>query len=279
MSGDIIIKRYSFYKNFIGPTLRYLETEPQLEHVHHVGCGCTVDVDVRPAGTPLQSTQSTRYIETHGNLTIELEMDSSHTRGIWAYWAWPLDLEKLPFSNDLRGHAYFWPNNGLKIEIVGMPLPILDHVLLTKMFFGRRADTSRLFNGHSPSHIVDLDKLDGEVWLHRCTFGKESISLLSNEDEKAGWTTFVDDMKQAFEAYEAIKAYESFKDTHTDLVKLRNELLAHPMASAKRAVDWARHVLTSLSSTAMLSAAEKLIQPDADASNQAHNHEHDKEEP
>ncbi len=248
--GDISITRHSFYGGLVGPTLRYTESAPSSAHVHGFRCGCTVDIDNRPAGSPSQVTQSARHIETYGHLRIELELDS-HSPGIWAYWPWPSNLPKLPFSDSSEGHAYFWPNNGLQIEIVGAQMPI-EHALLTRMFFGQDADISRLFNGHSPSRFVDLGTLEGEVWLHDCSLGKESISLLSDEEEKTQWRAFIKDMEQAFADYAVLK------EEHKGVSALRHELLEHPMSAARHAVEWAAHVLGSLHSTALLSAAVEL---------------------
>jgi hypothetical protein len=64
------------------------------------------------------------------------------------------------------------------------------------LYFGHDLDTSRLYNGHSPTKI-DLSAMDGRVWMHQCEFGCEVTRALTEEYEIQGWRDFKANLERA----------------------------------------------------------------------------------
>jgi hypothetical protein len=254
-TSDIHVTRYSFFHQLGLRTLRFTEHAPKAAHEPsgHGPCGCTRDVDHRPAGSPDDVRTQIRHVERRGHRTFELELGPGETRGFWIRWDWPASL---PRSEGDKAHAYFWLTPGrLQIEVTGQAMPeasVLEHTLLGRLFYDRDADVSTLFNGHSPSRILHRHSLDGKLWMHDCRFGHEAIAVIEDEAEIGGWRAFRRDLEEAFDT---VARHAPF---HAGVEDARSALLAQPMDAARRATDWAEKVLDNLPETAMFQAARKI---------------------
>lgn len=123
------------------------------------------------------------------------------------------------------------------------------------MFFDDTADISKLYNGHSPSKIIDLQATKGSVWLHRSSGGKEKVVTLVDEKEAMQWRSFSADLEEAFAMYNAVK---SELGPNIDAKTLREKLLPMPFEAASRATTWIAQVLKDLESTSLYAASIDL---------------------
>jgi hypothetical protein len=64
------------------------------------------------------------------------------------------------------------------------------------IYYGNNVDISHLMNGHSPSRIVDLNKIEPEqIWAHSCCGGVEDLEMFSESKEAKRWRKVFKDSK------------------------------------------------------------------------------------
>lgn len=249
MNVDVRVTRHSFFHEG-GHTLRFTESAPEAHAAHGPVCGCTSDVAERPVGEPEQVRTSMRLATEHEGRTYEVEVGSG-IRGFWVRWPWPKNLNR---ERKEEAHAYFWPGNGLQVELAGVPAEgccNLEHVVLTRMFFDDQVDVSRLFNGHSPSRIVEPKSMKGKVWVHHSA-GREALAVLDNEEEVRSWRGFASDLAVILDRPPEPEGTPA--DVRERLLQdLREEALG-------RAVRWLHRVLSDPETTALVRASRDVHQ-------------------
>lgn len=177
---NISVGRYSFFSTPQG-TLRYSETSPPQPHEEHQVCNCTRSVAERPAGTPSEVKQSIHLQLAEGEDT-ELQCSPE---ALYFTWRWK---EEVPMG--VHPHAYFWiypKTSSIQIELSHRGYGLVD-CFFGRLYFGNKIDISRFYNGHSPSELVNLNKLTPEdVWCHCCSFGVEAMRIFEHSEEKEFW--------------------------------------------------------------------------------------------
>jgi hypothetical protein len=191
--------RYSFFKGET-QTLRFAEHVPPKEECDHPICNCTRNVEIRPAGDPLQVTQSV-------TLTKDEKTEFNLSSG-WLTFRWdikPEDKSKCVSKwrrEDEDEHAYFMFNpkqRSVKIEMAVPGYKTGDY-FLANLYMGNDIDISRFYNGHSPSTVVDLSKISaGDVWLHENGFGTEAMLFFDDNEEARAWRHALAKMEQLAE--------------------------------------------------------------------------------
>lgn len=170
----IQVLRNSYYDTPSGHSLNYVEADPHEEHPHEgLICGCTTAVTQKPQGKPANQTQDFSFIS--GDFSFSL------TRGHATF-------RELGHPG---GHAYFWyrmPETSIQVEITLPGYRNGDH-FFANLMQGNAIDVSRLFNGHSPSKVLEMDKLSPEdLYVHRCSIRTgEAMRFFENPEEKALW--------------------------------------------------------------------------------------------
>lgn len=166
--------------------LRYSESSPEDKECEHQVCNCTKAVTERPDGEPQQKQQYIEFIRDD-KFEVRLSADGCNFTLRWPGNTWSAwDKEhKWPSNN----HAYFWfkKNYGLYIEITKEGYNETN-CFFGHMYFGNKVDISSFFNGHSPSRVVDLEKVGPEeLWMHYCSFGGEKVISLRECEETTRW--------------------------------------------------------------------------------------------
>jgi hypothetical protein len=187
-SGKIRIFRDSF---FVVPShghLRWTEASPESAHRHSFECGCTVNADRRPWGQPEQVRQEIRIVWE--NCVIRIE------DGVSCPWvtfrkagdaeAW-IDRYATGEAGGDEDHAYFQfdaHEHKVSVEVTSPGFGLIG-VVLTNVHLGNQINTSRFFNGHSPSRVVNLRKIaTDQVWLHGHPH-EDAMRLLGDPGETA----------------------------------------------------------------------------------------------
>lgn len=184
----IQVSRYYFYDSPTG-TLSFEESSPEKPKCeeHHV-CNCTRTVNQKPKTIPA-SIQQGIIFETKFN-KCNLEVDLSN-KGCKFTFRWP-DTLKDPDGFTQRNHAYFWfdDNNHIQIE---RSLKGYGNVscFFANLYFGNNIDISRFMNGHSPSRVVDLSKIDKDaIWCHECGYGGCEVYAELQKDWLSWWQIY-----------------------------------------------------------------------------------------
>jgi hypothetical protein len=188
--NEISVTRYSFFKGET-QTLRFAEHAPPKEECDHPICNCTRHVAERPAGEPLQVTQSIVMTKDAPYKKTEFDLSTG-----WLTFHWdiaPEDKGKCMSKwrrEDEDEHAYFMFNTKQRSVRIEMAMPGYKTVdcFFANLYMGNEIDISRFYNGHSPSTVVDLSKISaGDVWLHENGFGTEAILPFDDNDEARAW--------------------------------------------------------------------------------------------
>lgn len=227
----IDVTRHSFFQSPGQQTVRFTEHVPSKPPEHdHALCDCTVTASERPSGAPSQITDTVDLSmvlpAVGGDVTYRLTC-SNHTRVGEApeaaasrhemnveygsddalslqFWvSWPRSPGKpKPRHGKRDEHAYFGFNvasDRLKIEIAGTgdgAYSLVDadplDCLLSRLYFGNKVDTRRLYNGGTQPRIVDLSKIGSDaLWLYESTFGwVEGMEVLPASPEVEMWWAF-----------------------------------------------------------------------------------------
>lgn len=184
---NLQLDRYSFWHTRKG-TLRHAEhSPPKADHEHQV-CNCTKHVTERPEGEPDQIQPSVEWTAQMGKYRVRVTTGAGQ---VHFTLRWTRDVPRVTrWGTDTEDHAYFWFNPEkchLQVEITGTGDNDEIDCSFGSVRFGNRADTSTLFNGHSPSRIVDLTQIAPEaVWAHDCSWGHEAMDFVT-EPEAAEW--------------------------------------------------------------------------------------------
>ena len=168
--------------------LRWTEASPESAHRHSFECGCTVNADRRPSGQPEQVRQEIRIAWEDCVIRIEDEVSCPGVtfRRAGDAEAWIARYAAGAAEGD-EDHAYFrFDDHELAVDVqVTSPGFGLTGVVLTNVHLGNRIDTSRFFNGHSPSRVVDLKKITAnQVWIHGHPH-EDAMRLLGDPGETA----------------------------------------------------------------------------------------------
>lgn len=183
---SIQVDRYSFWISAAG-NLRWAEHYPKAAYTgveSHVCC-CTKNAQEKPSGDPTQIKQSISYLDADTSVEFVL---------------WPSCW--LIVRGRGRGpHTYFmFGENSVKIEIVreGSNAPGMQslddgsQVFFAHLYTGKNVDTSKFFNGHSPSRLAQIHELkDHDVWAHWSGFGSEAMRVLSSDVERMFWRDMI----------------------------------------------------------------------------------------
>lgn len=185
---EIKVSRTSFFQSPTGGTLAYSEHSPEQpeEHEHQV-CNCTKVVNTRPEGEPYQTRLDIEaHTQTQGlnaefnltNLCFTLRWGEANERG---------------YQDDHSRFGFHPEQHSAQIEICipgydpipGYKKPL--NYFITNLYLGNQIDISHFFNGHSPSRIVDLSRLQpNTLWVHK-NFFPERMAILPNTDEASSW--------------------------------------------------------------------------------------------
>ncbi len=182
----ITVRRNLFFYKPNEGYLRFTENSPFKEECDHQVCNCTKAVAERPSGEPEQKQQYVSYIHKDKNYDYEVDLASPCKFTL----RWPGESWDKDHKDTCHNHAYYWfksDNNGLQIEIAkdgyGYAGCFFGH-----LYLGNAVDTSRFFNGHSDSRIVDLTEIGpDELWMHECGCGKEATCFFQECAESAEW--------------------------------------------------------------------------------------------
>lgn len=183
MPTEVVVTRSLFFED--GPTggmLRFEErSPPETEHQRKGPlCGCTSDVLERPAGAPRSVRSVIEFQRKVGERDVRLRIESEWAQ-FWIRW---------PGAGPEQEHAYFWFNgrgDRMKVEVTGTGVGPIG-CTLTDACFGADVDTSRMYNGHSPSRVVPAGLGPDDVWVHDCSFGTEAVEVLPRGSaEVAAW--------------------------------------------------------------------------------------------
>ena len=165
------VERYSFYEDPTShQTLRYSEVAPPDPHEHEGAiCGCTRAVLTKPVLIPREVKQRLNFISP--------------------MFEFPINTGQVTFGRlgDPAGHAYFWfrlpRETSIQIEITLPGYGVNNHFFATLMK-GNACDSSRLFNGHSPSRAFDFTKMHPDMlYVYSCGIGgREALKLLQTPE-------------------------------------------------------------------------------------------------
>lgn len=168
------IERLSFFAVTGGGMLRFAEHSPLGSGKEHHECGCTQNTDARPTGKPSRVTQTFRVGDSRAHFRLSAD----------ASW--------LTFGEfGMDDHTYFIFSNGERSVKIETSLPGYGPTdyFFAHLYYGNQIDVSKFINGHSPSNVVDLAKIDGEqLWLHGCSWGDEAVRTLENRREIETWS-------------------------------------------------------------------------------------------
>jgi hypothetical protein len=244
------VRRNLFFSGVKQGYLRYSEISPPKEECDHQVCNCTKAVQDRPAGEPEQQNQHIQFVEKGKDYTYEVNLVSTGCQFVlrWPGVVW--DKEHKWFS---KNHAYYWFNsngvdNMIQIEIIkegyGKTNCFFAHVYL-----GDIIDTSRFFNGHSNSRIVDLTKLKSdEVWAHQCGFGSEAQCSFRECHETQEWRRIYA-IQQKIAA--TARTYTEDFVSSVEKVRLGIESESHMIDDVRHLCRWFSWVTINLEKTEM----------------------------
>jgi hypothetical protein len=166
----IRVFRDSFFAVPSHGSLRWTEASPESAHRHSFECGCTVNADRRPSGQPEQVRQEIRIVWEDCVIRIEDEVSCP-----WVTFRKAGDAETWIdryASGEAEGdedHTYFRfedHEHSVSVAVTSLGFGLIG-VVLTHVHLGNQIDTSRFFNGHSPSRVVDLGSIaTDQVWIH-----------------------------------------------------------------------------------------------------------------
>lgn len=194
----IEVRRNLFFQSPKG-YLRYSENSPTKEECDHQVCNCTKAVKDRPDGEPNQKQQYIEIIEKDKDYTYEVGLAGT---GCCFTLRWPGEVWDKEHKWRSKNHAYYWFNsNGIiQIEIIKEGYGNVD-CFLAHVFRGNVVDTSKFFNGHSNSQIVDLTKLKSdEIWAHQCGFAGEAQCSFRECNETQEWRKIYEIQEEIAEA-------------------------------------------------------------------------------
>lgn len=226
-------------------TLRYSENSPAKEECDHQVCNCTKAVKDRPEGEPNQKQQ---YIEFHKkdkdyNYEVGLAGAGCHFTLRWPGEVW--DKEHKWSS---KNHAYYWFNSSdsIQVEIIKEGYG-RTNCFFAHLYLGNEVDTSKFFNGHSPSRIVDLAKLKpDEVWAHQCGFGSEAQISMRECDENVEWRGIYAIQKKI---QEAARTYDQDFESDVQTIKEAVEKNETMLQDVEKLCHWFRIVTKHLDQT------------------------------
>lgn len=186
VSDMIKVKRNLYFLTKENGYLRYSESSPEEKECEHHVCNCTKAVSEKPDGEPKQNQQYIEFFKDN-KFKVGLSADGCQFTlrlpgNTWLAWG---KEGKSTSSN----HAYFWfkKNYALYIEITKEGYNETN-CFFGHMYFGNKVDISSFFNGHSPSRIVNLEKVGSEeLWMHYCSFGSEKVISLRECEETTLW--------------------------------------------------------------------------------------------
>ena len=239
---NVQIDRINWFPPDKGQHVRYIEHSPRVDECDHSVCNCTKNVKERPEGEPISINQHILF-KTDG---CELLLYSGT---FWFTFRWPTPQGVTWIhEEEKRPHAYFMFNkNHVRSEITVPGYGRVDH-FFGDIFFGNNVDISTLMNGHAPSNIVQLDKIQtDQVWAHNCHWGDEYMEFLNENSETSGWRQMIKD------AEEVKKKTDWFLvDTIPSVDELRSkvELDTELLQLVSKMHDWLKDmILKNLQST------------------------------
>ena len=203
---DVKVTRNSFFETPGQKTLSFQEVfPPKLAEKCHEDkdiCGCTKSVQLRPSGIPSQITQSIKLV---GDLNDDLKLDLDLTSGWLSFLPKKSTRPTLMGGLDFDSRIYFtFGKNqcGLQIPVKGYNGDEIN-CLLGHLYLGNDVDISKLYNGHSPSKIIDLKTIDkDDVWAHGCVWGNEQIRFLPKDsDVSYFWKDSITLMNEVIETF------------------------------------------------------------------------------
>ena len=178
--------RHNFFRQKNGGTLRFSEHSPHKTECEHQVCNCTKAVTKRPEGKPFQVSQGIKVSGGNGRF----EMTAGSGASVNFTFLLPTSMKSELDSPDQRPHAYFHFGKTfdlLRIEITKPHYGLVD-CFFGHLYFGNQVDISTLMNGHSPSRVVNLSRIEkDDVWCHSCCSGRESWMLLPARPETEYW--------------------------------------------------------------------------------------------
>lgn len=174
--------------------LAYEEHSSGCKNEAHSICGCTDMVTERPEGKPEEVKQRVLFKGTHRGLEGTVSITSQET--LWSTFRWDRRPEDEPLRVDKsdggrRDHAYFMFSPGrVNLEITMPGYGLVDH-FFGHIFLGNKADFSTLYNGHSPSKVVNAEKVSaGTLWGHDCSWGREAMQVFPDSREAQDWRSW-----------------------------------------------------------------------------------------
>jgi hypothetical protein len=146
-------------------------------------------------------------------------------------------------------HVYFQfdgHEHSVSVEVTSPGFGLIG-VVLTNVHLGNQIDTSRFFNGHSPSRVVDLGKITtDQVWIHGHPH-EDALRLLGDPEETA---TFHEVFQRASEVRRLAQTHALAKTAPVAVVRLAIEAdhalmgaaselrrLLHPFAFAMESTE------------------------------------------
>ena len=187
-SREIRVFRDSFFAVPSRGHLRWTEASPESAHRHSFECGCTANADQRPSGRPEQVRQEIWIVWKDCVIRIEDEVSCPWVtfRRAGDTEAW-IDRYAAGGAEGDEDHAYFRfddHEHAINVQVTSPGFGLIG-VVLTSVHLGNQIDTSRFFNGHSPSRVVDLGKIaTDQVWIHGHPH-KDAMRLLGDPEETA----------------------------------------------------------------------------------------------
>jgi hypothetical protein len=231
MTHQVRASRDSYFNQLRAGNLRFTETSPVEHQEDHQICNCTKAVSARPSGTPRQVTQVVEVREQIEDRHVELRASAPDALFFTFMWSVPGAKQESGFhyAEKRAGlppqthHAYFWVTTSkIQIEII-KPGYGLTGCFFGHLFMGNKVDTSTLFNGHSPSRVVELENLSPEdIWCHDCGFGTEATELLNECPETEFWRDLLQRAGQVSQTMLPI-----LNDHTSDIETIRHRAQAH----------------------------------------------------
>jgi hypothetical protein len=215
----ISIERTSYFHPEKGPHLAWKESSPPHKHSEKHLCNCTKQVTERPEGTPDQVVQHVLILGDQGQFKTEVDLTTLH---FTFRWDESLDV-------DCRKHAYFWfstKENRLQIEVTVPKYGRVD-CFFGHLYLGRNINVSQLYNGHSPSEVIDFREFkEDQLWAHHCDWGCESVLFFDDASpETVKW-------KSLFRRIEVLRERtQKYREDLTSPVKLIHSALEEDSAT------------------------------------------------